>query len=434
MKLKNKSENNRLVFRRQVETQDKNGYLDREGTYKIWYYAKEEWDRKKYCYDCQAKITVSEGHRDWWKSQKKKVKDYDFNYTGKYWNGKYVDKIINHYQLLCCACEKYCECLKKLEEKVQLSTENIEEYQKILISYRSDIQRLQSNLLGISQSVVEQVVEDLKNKYEREKKTLLTSQERKKEYLEQIEQWKSAYENKRRENFVYNVKILQAGKEFYLTPSGYIEKIGLSSETEQLFTLLLNQEKKWGDHQVKITSTSFFLDNQEYKLRKIKQVNYGDWDLDFGLELNEEDLCTLLKIGADYWEEKDYEKWDANYQAWKTRLDWQGVNQEHRGRETNQAIPSSYRDFVPRLNKKKWLRRKEGIKIIDFCPACQTRQLRQYAGRWVSDESEDWRCLVCDIHYFPNTDIRFQAIEQLKNQGWEVNFETRLNNQEKQNE
>jgi len=35
MKLKNESENNRLVFHRQVETQDKNGYLDREGTYKI---------------------------------------------------------------------------------------------------------------------------------------------------------------------------------------------------------------------------------------------------------------------------------------------------------------------------------------------------------------------------------------------------------------
>ena len=169
-------------------------------------------------------------------------------------------------------------------------------------------------------------------------------------------------------------------------------------------------------------------------MRKIKQVNYGDWDLDFGLELNEEDLSTLLKIGADYWEEKDYEKWDANYQAWKTRLDWQGVNQEHRGRETNEAIPTNYRDFVPRLNKKKWLRRKKGIKIVDFCHGCQTRQLRQYAGRWVSDESEDWRCLVCDIHYFPNTDIRFQAIEQLKNQGWQVNFETRLNNQEKQNE
>ena len=42
-----------------------------------------------------------------------------------------------------------------------------------------DIQRLQSNLLGISQSVVEQAVEDLKKKYERTKKSLLTSQERK---------------------------------------------------------------------------------------------------------------------------------------------------------------------------------------------------------------------------------------------------------------
>jgi len=41
MKLKNESENNQLandstkLFHRQVETQDKNGYLDREGTYKI---------------------------------------------------------------------------------------------------------------------------------------------------------------------------------------------------------------------------------------------------------------------------------------------------------------------------------------------------------------------------------------------------------------
>ena len=75
---------------------------------------------------------------------------------------------------------------------------------------------------------------------------------------------------------------------------------------------------------------------------------------------------------------------------------------------------------------------KEGAKVVDYCPSCQTQQLRTYVGRLVDDETGDWRCIICDAHYFPDTDIRYKFLEQLqeglKGSGMEVKFETGLDN------